>query len=101
MAISSWIPPPPPDPDTLQNPPPFAPFQLLQLRAGKIKKAFSNGRMESTIFNRPLSVPVQITKNGIVGDQHAYEPHRSSDKALLHYCTSHYDEWKKELPTSA
>jgi MOSC domain-containing protein YiiM/ferredoxin-NADP reductase len=38
--------------------------------------------------------------NGIVSDEHAFEPHRSPDKALLHYCTTHYDEWAKEIPAS-
>lgn len=100
MAISSWTSPSPPDPDTLRNPLPFPPFQLEQIRAGKIKKSLYNGRIESAIFKSPLSGPIQITKNGIVSDEHAYEPHRSPDKAILHYCTSHYDEWKKDLPNS-
>lgn len=98
MAISLWIPPPPPNPDELKNPPPFAPFPLLQLRSGKIKKSLANGRIETAIYKRPLSGPVDITVNGITDDEHAYEPHRSPDKALLHYCTNHYEEWKKELP---
>ncbi|KAJ4377969.1 hypothetical protein N0V83_000799 [Neocucurbitaria cava] len=100
MAISSWIPPPPPDPATLQNPPHFAPFPLIQLRSGKIKKALGNGRIETAIYKTTLSGPVEITKDGIASDEHAFEPHRSPDKALLHYCTSHYDEWKKEIPAS-
>jgi MOSC domain-containing protein YiiM/ferredoxin-NADP reductase len=100
MAISTWTPPPPPDPDTLRNPPPFAPFPLQQVRSGKVRKALYNGRIETAIFKTPLSGPIQITKNGIVTDEHAYEPHRSPDKAILHYCSSHYDEWKKELPNS-
>ncbi|KAF1850279.1 3-chlorobenzoate-3,4-dioxygenase reductase subunit [Cucurbitaria berberidis CBS 394.84] len=100
MAISSWIPPPPPRPETLKNPAPFAPFPLIQLRAGKVKKSLGNGRIESAIFKAPLSGPVEITKIGITRDEHAFEPHRSPDKALLHYCTSHYEEWKKELPAS-
>ncbi|CAO2647670.1 Nn.00g085920.m01.CDS01 [Neocucurbitaria sp. VM-36] len=100
MAISSWIPPPPPNPDTLKNPLAFAPFPLIQLRSGKIKRSLGNGRIESAIYKAPLFGPVDITQNGIQSDEHAFEPHRSPDKALLHYCTSHYDEWKKELPAS-
>lgn len=100
MAISSWIPPPPPDPDTLRNPIPFQPFPLIQLRSGKVKKALGNGRIESAIFKSPISGPVEIGKTGVVNDEHAYEPHRSPDKALLHYCTTHYDEWVKEIPAS-
>lgn len=100
MAISTWIPPPPPDPGTLRNPLPFEPFPLLQVRSGKIKKSLGNGRIETAIYKTLITGPVEISKNGIVGDEHAYEPHRSPDKALLHYCTSHYDDWAKEIPTS-
>ncbi|KAH6629056.1 pyruvate kinase-like protein [Boeremia exigua] len=100
MAVSSWIPPPPPDPDTLLNPPPFKPFPLIQVRSGKIKKSLGNGRIETAIFKSPVSGPVEVSKNGIVSDEHAYEPHRSPDNALLHYCTTHYDDWINEIPTS-
>ncbi|KAJ4371867.1 hypothetical protein N0V86_008421 [Didymella sp. IMI 355093] len=100
MAISSWIPPPRPDPETLRNPPPFEPFLIGQIRSGKIKKSLGNGRIETGIFKTNTAGPVTITTNGIVGDEHAYEPHRSPDKALLHYCTTHYDEWSREIPVS-
>ncbi|KAF3042665.1 hypothetical protein E8E12_006111 [Didymella heteroderae] len=100
MAASSWIPPPRSDPETLRNPPPFKPFPLGQIRSGKIKKSLGNSRIESAIFKTNIRGPVVVTKNGIVGDEHAYEPHRSPDKALLHYCTSHYDDWSREIPVS-
>lgn len=98
MAISSWIPPPLPDPDTLKNPVPFAPFPIGQIRAGRIKKF---GPFESAINKAPLSGPVNITKTGIPTDEHAFPKHGGVDKALLHYCTLHYDEWRKELPASS
>ncbi|KAF2029822.1 PK beta-barrel-protein domain-containing protein-like protein [Setomelanomma holmii] len=97
MARSRWVAPPPPDPDTLRNPPPFKPFPLLQLRAGKVKKC---GPFESAISKVPLIGPIEITKDGIKSDEHAYAGHISPDKALLHYCTAHYEEWKKEIPAS-
>ncbi|KAF1925994.1 3-chlorobenzoate-3,4-dioxygenase reductase subunit [Didymella exigua CBS 183.55] len=100
MNISTWIPPPRPEPETLRNPPPFQPFPLGQIRSGKIRKSLGNGRIETAIFKTSIPGPVTITKNGIVGDEHAYEPHRSPDKALLHYCTSHYNKWSKEIPIS-
>lgn len=100
MAVSSWIPPLRPDPETLRNPLPFEPFTLGQIRSGKIKKSLANGRIETAIFKTNVRGPVDVTENGIVGDEHAYEPHRSPDKALLHYCTSHYDEWSREIPAS-
>jgi MOSC domain-containing protein YiiM/ferredoxin-NADP reductase len=97
MARSTWVAPPPPDPATLTNPPPFKPFPLTQIRAGKVKKF---GPFQSAIIKAPLSGSIEITKDGIKSDEHAYEGHISPDKALLHYCTNHYDDWKKELPAS-
>lgn len=97
MARSNWIPPPPPDPRTLTYPPPFEPFALGQLRAGKVKKF---GPFESAISKTPIPGPVEITIDGIKGDAHSFPGHISHDKALLHYCTKHYGEWKKELPAS-
>jgi MOSC domain-containing protein YiiM/ferredoxin-NADP reductase len=100
MPVSTWIPPPPPDPDTLKNPPPFEPFPLIQLRAGKIKKSLGNGKIESAIYKRALFGPVHVSELGIPTDEHAFCGHGGPDKALLHYCSSHYDKWKKELPAS-
>jgi MOSC domain-containing protein YiiM/ferredoxin-NADP reductase len=67
------------------------------LRSGRVKKL---GPFQSAIFKTPLSGRIEVTKGGIKGDEHAYEPHRSPDKALLHYCTRHYDDWRNELPAS-
>ena len=101
MSTTSWVPPPPPDPNTLRNPQPFEPFPIIHVRRGKIRKALANGRIETAIYKSPITGAVEVTKNGVVSDEHAYEPHRSPDKALLHYCTSHYDVWAKEIPASA
>jgi MOSC domain-containing protein YiiM/ferredoxin-NADP reductase len=84
----------------MKNPPPFTPFPLIHLCAGKIKKSLGNGKIESAIYKSPLSGPVEISEMGIATDEHAFELHGGTDKALLHYCASHYDEWKKELPAS-
>lgn len=100
MDTFSRVPSQRPDPETLRNPLPFEPFSLGQIRSGKIKKSLANGRIETAIFKTNIPGPVVVTKNGIVGDEHAYEPHRSPDKALLHYCTSHYDDWSREIPAS-
>ena len=100
MPHSTWIAPPHPDPDTLRNPPPFAPFPLIHVRAGKVKKALGGGKIDSAIYKAPLTGPVEICETGIPTDEHAYPLHGGPDKALLHYCAAHYDEWKKELPAS-
>ncbi|KAF2870078.1 3-chlorobenzoate-3,4-dioxygenase reductase subunit [Massariosphaeria phaeospora] len=91
--------PPRPDPATLQHPPPFKPHPLTQLRAGRIKKVF--GKTQSAIYKAPLTGPVAITNLGIPTDEHAFPAHGGLDKALLHYCSAHYDAWKKDLPGSA
>ncbi|KAH7381477.1 pyruvate kinase-like protein [Phaeosphaeria sp. MPI-PUGE-AT-0046c] len=97
MARSVWVPPPPPDPETLKNPPAFAPFPLGQLRAGKVKRFRT---FKSAIAKTALSGPTEITVDGIKSDEHGFPAHIHPDKAILHYCTKHYDEWKKEIPAS-
>lgn len=90
----------PPHGDVFQNPTPFQPFPATQLRSGKIKKVWTK-EIESAIYKVPHSGPVEITTMGISTDQHAYPPHNSPDKALLHYGSGHYALWKQELPGSA
>jgi MOSC domain-containing protein YiiM/ferredoxin-NADP reductase len=90
----------PPHGDIFQNPTPFQPFPATPLRSGNIKKLWGK-EIESAIYKVPLSGPVEITVMGISTDQHAYPPHISPDKALLHYGTGHYALWKQELPNSA
>jgi MOSC domain-containing protein YiiM/ferredoxin-NADP reductase len=79
------------------NPPPFKPFPLTQLRSGRVKKF---GPFETAIFKAPLSGRVEVTKEGIKNDEHAYHAHGGPDKALLQYCTKHYNDWKMEIPAS-
>ncbi|CAI6331634.1 unnamed protein product [Periconia digitata] len=100
MTTPTWIPPTPPDPFELRNPPPFAPFPLLHLRTGKVKSAWKPG-METGIFKTAHTAPIEISKQGLVGDEHAYEEHRHPDKAVHHYCAAHYDAWASEIPESA
>ncbi|KAF2250339.1 3-chlorobenzoate-3,4-dioxygenase reductase subunit [Trematosphaeria pertusa] len=57
--------------------------------------------MTSAIYKTPLSGPVEITKAGISTDEHAYEPHRSPDKAIHQYSSAHYPVWAAEIPESA
>jgi MOSC domain-containing protein YiiM/ferredoxin-NADP reductase len=65
-----------------------------------LQKSLGNGKIEAAIYKGPLTGPVEICETGIPTDEHAFHLHGGPDKALLHYCTSHYDEWKKELPAS-
>ncbi|KAF2009616.1 3-chlorobenzoate-3,4-dioxygenase reductase subunit [Aaosphaeria arxii CBS 175.79] len=86
--------------DLFQNPEPFAPHPLLQIRAGRIQKLWGKG-IESAIYKVPLSGPVPITPTGIATDQQSFHTHGGVDKALLHYCSRHYDTWKEELPQAS
>ncbi|KAF2438145.1 3-chlorobenzoate-3,4-dioxygenase reductase subunit [Karstenula rhodostoma CBS 690.94] len=96
-----WTPPPRPDPEALKNPPPFEPIPLIHLRAGKIRAVFNKAGMTSAIYKSALTFPVTIAVSGVVGDEHAYLPHRSLDKAVHHYSSSHYPQWAAEIPESA
>lgn len=79
---------------------PFEREPLLQLRTGKIKPLYSLP-VTSAIYKTVQNHPVKITKRGCEGDEQAYEFHGGPDKALLQYCSQHYDRWKTECPGSA
>ena len=70
--------------------------RLIQLRTGKIKSAVF-GLGPSAIFKNVRTGPVNVTKLGCDGDEHAYEFHGGPDKALLQYSSRHYARWKQEL----
>ncbi|OAF99997.1 3-chlorobenzoate-3,4-dioxygenase reductase subunit [Paraphaeosphaeria sporulosa] len=103
MAIAPipWTPPQRPDPEALKDPPPFEPIPLVHLRSGKIRSVFNKAGMTSAIHKSPLAFPVTIAVSGIVGDEHAYLPHRDPDKAIHHYSSAHYYQWAAEIPESA
>ncbi|KAF2202934.1 3-chlorobenzoate-3,4-dioxygenase reductase subunit [Delitschia confertaspora ATCC 74209] len=81
------------------SPPPFSPHPLLQLRAGKSKPVF-NLPIQSAIYKHQIHSPIHVTPLGIPGDEHAFPSHGGPDKALLHYCSKHYDSWREELSES-
>ncbi|ORY03734.1 pyruvate kinase-like protein [Clohesyomyces aquaticus] len=88
-------------PCTLQNPSPFQPHPLLQLRSGRIVVDPKNDALTSAIHKTPLTGPQTITTSGLPSDEQAFFPHRTLDRALLHYSASHYPLWRAELPRSA
>ncbi|KAF2193978.1 3-chlorobenzoate-3,4-dioxygenase reductase subunit [Zopfia rhizophila CBS 207.26] len=90
----------PPNPSDLMNPKPFRPHRLAQLRAGKVKSVF-NLPIKSAIHKIPIHEPTQITELGIPTDEHDFVDHGGLDKAFLHYCSAHYEQWKQDLPGSA
>ncbi|KAL1867778.1 hypothetical protein Plec18167_008524 [Paecilomyces lecythidis] len=95
--------PPPPTPNpafgaSLETP--FSSEPLDQIRTGKIKQLY-NLPLTSAIYKYPLSQPTRVNFLGLEGDEHAFHKHGGPDKALLHYCSRHYDVWKTEQPQSA
>ncbi|KAF2804644.1 PK beta-barrel-protein domain-containing protein-like protein [Mytilinidion resinicola] len=78
---------------------PFQTEKLDQVRTGKVKKVFG-GKALSAIYKVPHKEAIKVSKLGCEGDEHHYEFHGGPDKALLHYCSRHYDSWKAELPSS-
>jgi MOSC domain-containing protein YiiM/ferredoxin-NADP reductase len=101
MAISTWTPPPPPNPDTLKNPLPFSPFPIQHLRNGKIRPHPNKPALRTGIRKSASPFPVTITPVGVLGDEHEFIGHRTLDKAVHHYSSTHYAKWRAELPSSA
>ncbi|KAJ5100063.1 hypothetical protein N7532_007064 [Penicillium argentinense] len=74
--------------------------QLIEVRTGKAKPVFGLP-IESAIFKSVRYGAVSVDKQGCCGDEHVYEFHGGPDKALLQYCSQHYNVWSQELPGSA
>jgi MOSC domain-containing protein YiiM/ferredoxin-NADP reductase len=72
---------------------------LQEVRTGRIKSVFGPG-IKSAIYKTPISGCIKVTKLGCDGDQQACHEHGGPDKALLQYCSAHYDAWKTEIPES-
>lgn len=74
--------------------------KLIEVRTGKAKPVFGLP-VQSAIFKSVRYGSVPVNKLGCRGDEHVYEFHGGPDKALLQYCSQHYDTWTRELPSSA
>ena len=60
-----------------------------------------DGRV-SAIGKRPVFERIQVTRLGIDGDMQAdRDNHGGPERALLHYCSRHYADWRRELPQAA
>ncbi|CAG7934897.1 unnamed protein product [Penicillium salamii] len=79
---------------------PWQKDQLVEVRTGKAKPVFGLP-VQSAIFKSVRYGSVSVDKLGCRGDEHVYEFHGGPDKALLQYCSQHYDVWGQELPGSA
>ncbi|KAK5661273.1 hypothetical protein OQA88_11167 [Cercophora sp. LCS_1] len=79
---------------------PFTSDTLLEIRSGKMKP-LPGSNVLSGIDKTPLTGPVYITPLGIEGDEHDYTFHGGPDKALLGFCSSHYEPLQQEYPAAA
>ncbi|KAJ5642459.1 hypothetical protein N7490_006459 [Penicillium lividum] len=74
--------------------------KLIEVRTGKAKPVFGLP-IQSAIFKSVRYGSTPVNKLGCRGDEHVYEFHGGPDKALLQYCSRHYDTWGQELPGNA
>lgn len=79
---------------------PWVRDELVEVRTGKAKPVFGLP-VQSAIFKSVRYGSVSVDALGCRGDEHVYEFHGGPDKALLQYCSLHYDTWSEELPGSA
>lgn len=79
---------------------PWVRDELVEVRTGKAKPVFGLP-VQSAIFKSVRYGSVSVDALGCHGDEHVYEFHGGLDKALLQYCSQHYDTWSEELPGSA
>ncbi|KAJ5676498.1 uncharacterized protein N7477_002131 [Penicillium maclennaniae] len=73
--------------------------RLVEVHTGKGKPVFGLP-FQSAIFKSVRYGSVTVDRLGCQGDEHVYEFHGGPDKALLQYCSRHYDAWVKEVPGS-
>jgi MOSC domain-containing protein YiiM len=64
---------------------------LQEVRTDRIKPVFGPG-MQSAIYKAPVVGRIKVDKLSCEGDQQAFHDHGGVDKALLQYCSSHYDD---------
>ncbi|ODA83031.1 hypothetical protein RJ55_01540 [Drechmeria coniospora] len=76
---------------------PFEVDKLLEVRTSGMKK-MAGLNIESGIDKKPCPGPMRITKLGLEGDEHDPTFHGGLDKAILGYCSSHYDAWRQSYP---
>ncbi|KAI1880460.1 hypothetical protein JX265_002081 [Neoarthrinium moseri] len=70
---------------------------LLCVRTGKIRP-LRGVKIRSAINKSARQGKIRVTQTGLVGDEVQYEMHGGVEKALHHYCASHYKTWNEELP---
>lgn len=69
---------------------------LLQVRAGKVRKAGLGGEITSAIYKQKHDGPVFCTSTGIAGDEHASRRHGGTERAVHQYNPNHYADWQAE-----
>lgn len=69
---------------------------LLQVRAGKVRKAALAEEITSAIYKQEQDGPVFFTPTGLAGDEHASNRHGGTERAVHQYNPDHYVDWQAE-----
>ncbi|KAL2841839.1 pyruvate kinase-like protein [Aspergillus pseudodeflectus] len=81
---------------SLEHAPWPEPGILLQVRAGKVKKAALGGEITSAIYKQEHDGPIFCTPTGFTGDEHASSRHGGTERAVHQYNPDHYADWQAE-----
>ena len=77
-------------------------MKIKHIFAGKIEAHSWKGKaMHTAIYKKSTSTPVQVSADGIIGDEVGDRKHHGGTyKAVYAYALEHYDYWKNTLPKS-
>ncbi|KAJ4325892.1 hypothetical protein N0V84_003278 [Fusarium piperis] len=91
-------------PYTISPPSTLAPLppkdDVLSLRTGRIRN-LGTAKIRSAINKHPRDGKVLLNTLGFDGDEQAHETHGGLDKAIMQYCSRHYQAWNEEAPGRA
>ncbi|RSL89739.1 hypothetical protein CEP51_001086 [Fusarium floridanum] len=73
---------------------------ILSLRTGKIRN-LGTAKIRSAINKHPRNGKVLLNPLGFDGDEQAHDTHGGPDKAVMQYCSRHYETWNEEAPGRA
>ncbi|RTE78467.1 hypothetical protein BHE90_007061 [Fusarium euwallaceae] len=73
---------------------------ILSLRTGKIRN-LGTAKIRSAINKHPRNGKVLLNSLGFDGDEQAHDTHGGPDKAVMQYCSRHYETWNEEAPGRA
>ncbi|RAH67115.1 MOSC domain-containing protein [Aspergillus aculeatinus CBS 121060] len=69
---------------------------VMQVRAGKVRKAALGGEITSAIYKQEQEGPIFCSATGFTGDEHASHRHGGTERAVHQYNPDHYADWQAE-----